>query len=109
MSMVNNIVMKIITSENDEGIEEYVKKVIEDCGLVSNLGIAVEYISKAGRKENAIENLNKAILCIKNEIERLEEEGERQRLSKRSYKTEQLLKEIKEDPIAMKNLTRLLR
>lgn len=87
-----------------EGREYEPRRVIEDWGLGFNLGNAIKYISRAGRKGNAIEDLNKAIQYIRFEIERLEEEGERQRLSKRSYKTEQLLKEIKEDPIAMEIL-----
>lgn len=49
------------------------RKVIEDWDLGFNLGNAIKYISRAGRKGNAIEDLNKAIQYIRFEIERLGE------------------------------------
>lgn len=49
-------------------------KVIHDWGLNFNLGNAVKYISRAGRKNDAIEDLRKAIQYIEFEIEELEEQ-----------------------------------
>ena len=48
------------------------RKVIADWGLNFNLGNAVKYISRAGRKGNKIEDLQKAIQYIEFEIEELE-------------------------------------
>lgn len=49
------------------------RKVISDWGLNFNLGNAVKYISRAGRKGDAIEDLKKAIQYILFEVEDLEE------------------------------------
>lgn len=46
--------------------------VIEDWQLNYRLGNAVKYISRAGRKTNAIEDLRKAVWYISREIETLE-------------------------------------
>ena len=46
--------------------------VIEDWQLNYRLGNAVKYISRAGRKQNAIEDLRKAVWYIEREIETLE-------------------------------------
>jgi len=46
--------------------------VIEDWQLNYRLGNAVKYISRAGRKQNAIEDLRKAVWYIEREIESLE-------------------------------------
>lgn len=48
------------------------RKVIADWGLNFNLGNAVKYISRAGRKGNKIEDLQKAIQYIEFEIEELD-------------------------------------
>ena len=48
------------------------RKVIADWGLNFNLGNAVKYISRAGRKGDKIEDLRKAIQYIEFEIEELE-------------------------------------
>ena len=48
--------------------------VIEDWNLGFSLGNAVKYISRAGRKDNAIEDLEKAIFYINYEIEKLKQE-----------------------------------
>lgn len=48
------------------------RKVIADWGLNFNLGNAVKYISRAGRKGDKIEDLRKAILYIEFEIEELD-------------------------------------
>ena len=50
--------------------------VIEDWGLDFQLGNAVKYISRAGRKGNAIQDLEKAIWYIQREISKLEKERE---------------------------------
>lgn len=44
---------------------------IEDKGLGFNLGNAVKYISRAGHKQNTIEDLEKAVWYINREIMRL--------------------------------------
>lgn len=51
---------------------------IEDKGFGYNLGNAVKYISRAGKKnpDTLIEDLNKAIWYIKREIKRLGGESE---------------------------------
>lgn len=51
------------------------RKVIADWGLNFNLGNAVKYISRVGRKGDRIEDLRKAIQYIEFEIEELEEKG----------------------------------
>lgn len=45
--------------------------VIEDWGLDFHLGNAVKYISRAGRKGDAVEDLEKAVWYIQREIDRL--------------------------------------
>lgn len=45
--------------------------VIEDWGLGFHLGNAVKYLSRAGRKEDALEDLKKAAWYIDREIERI--------------------------------------
>ena len=49
------------------------KDVIRDWNLNFNLGSAVKYISRAGRKDDAIEDLRKAIQFIQFEIDYLKE------------------------------------
>ena len=49
------------------------RKVIADWGLNFNLGNAVKYVSRAGRKGDKIEDLRKAIQYIEFEIEELED------------------------------------
>lgn len=51
--------------------------VINDWGLNFNLGNAVKYISRAGRKEDAIEDLLKAKFYIEYEIKKLSEKENR--------------------------------
>lgn len=53
------------------------RKVIYDWGLDFNLGNAVKYISRAGRKENKIEDLKKAIQYIEFEIDELTNKEEK--------------------------------
>lgn len=48
------------------------KDVIRDWDLNFNLGSAVKYISRAGRKDDIIEDLQKAMQFIQFEIEYLE-------------------------------------
>lgn len=50
-------------------------KVIQDWDLSYSLGNALKYISRAGRKGDAVEDLEKAKQYIDFEIERLEENG----------------------------------
>lgn len=52
------------------------KDVIRDWGLNFNLGSAVKYISRAGRKGNIIEDLQKAQQFIQFEIDALLKESE---------------------------------
>lgn len=49
------------------------RKVIADWKLNFNLGNAVKYLTRAGRKGNKIEDLRKAIQYIEFEIEDIEE------------------------------------
>lgn len=51
------------------------KDVIRDWNLNFNLGSAVKYISKAGRKDDIIQDLKKAKQFIDFEIEALERES----------------------------------
>ena len=53
----------------DSGIE--VIDAIEAWGLNFSLGNAVKYIARAGHKENAVEDLEKAAWYIDREIDRL--------------------------------------
>ena len=50
------------------------KDVIRDWGLNFNLGSAVKYISRAGRKDDIIQDLKKAKQFLEFEIEALEKE-----------------------------------
>ena len=50
------------------------KDVIRDWGLNFNLGNAVKYISRAGRKDDIIQDLKKARQYLEFEIEAIEEE-----------------------------------
>lgn len=54
-----------------EGRKYEPRKVIYDWDLNFNLGNAVKYISRAGRKGNKVEDLRKAIQYIQFEIEEL--------------------------------------
>ena len=49
-------------------------EVIEDWGLGFNLGNTVKYISRAGHKDNIIQDLKKAKWYLDREIQRLEGE-----------------------------------
>mgnify|MGYP003045773409 CR=1 FL=1 len=62
-------------SHYTEGRKYEPRKVIADWGLNFNLGNAVKYISRAGRKGDKIEDLRKAIQYIEFEIEELEEKS----------------------------------
>lgn len=57
-----------------EGRKHEPKDVIRDWGLNHNLGEAVKYLSRAGRKNDIIEDLEKAITCIGFEVAALKEE-----------------------------------
>lgn len=52
------------------------RKVISDWNLNFNLGNAVKYLSRAGRKGDKVEDLRKAIQYIEYEIEEIENESE---------------------------------
>ena len=62
-------------SHYTEGRKYEPRKVIADWGLNFNLGNAVKYVSRAGRKGDKIEDLRKAIQYIEFEIEELEEKS----------------------------------
>lgn len=64
------------------------RKVIHDWDLNFNLGSAVKYIARAGRKQNAIEDLKKAIQYIEFELEEME--GKDEKLSKLEKENEDL-------------------
>ena len=59
-------------SHYTEGRKYEPRKVIADWGLNFNLGNAVKYVSRAGRKGDKIEDLRKAIQYIEFEIEELD-------------------------------------
>ena len=63
-------------SHYTEGRKHEPKDVIRDWGLNFNLGSAVKYLSRAGRKGAMINDLEKAKTFIQFEIEALAEEGE---------------------------------
>jgi hypothetical protein len=53
------------------------KDVIREWGLNFNLGSAVKYIARAGRKDDIIQDLSKAKQFLEFEIEALKEEREK--------------------------------
>jgi hypothetical protein len=61
-------------SHYTEGRKYEPKDVIRDWGLNFNLGSAVKYISRAGRKDDIVQDLKKAQQFIQFEIDALEEE-----------------------------------
>ena len=61
-----------------EGRKYEPKDVIRDWGLNFNLGSAVKYISRAGRKGDMVEDLQKAKQFLQFEIEAVENEEERE-------------------------------
>jgi len=69
-----------------EGREYEPKDVIRDWGLNFNLGSCVKYISRAGRKGDKLEDLQKAKQFLEFEIEAVEE-AERQRTKIRLMRT----------------------
>lgn len=58
----------------EDGRKYKPRKVIRDWGLNFNLGSAVKYIARAGRKDDIIQDLKKAQEYLQFEIEALEEE-----------------------------------
>lgn len=89
-------------SHYTEGRKYEPRKVIADWGLNFNLGNAVKYISRAGRKGDKIEDLRKAIQYIEFEIEELDpnymsSENRIMRLKKRLNAVYGMNKEEKED------------
>ena len=60
-----------------EGREYEPKDVIRDWGLNFNLGNVVKYVSRAGRKGDALEDLRKARQYLDFEIEAVYQEGRR--------------------------------
>ncbi len=68
-----------------EGRKFEPKDVIRDWGLNFNLGNAVKYLSRAGRKGDILEDLRKAQEYIKFEIEALEAERKRERVTPPAY------------------------
>lgn len=87
--ILNNFNVSIKTTEGGGSVDEFdvisrpshytdgrkyePRKVIHDWGLNFNLGNAVKYLSRAGRKGDKVEDLRKAIQYIEFEIEELEE------------------------------------
>lgn len=65
-----------VPSHYVEGRKYEPRKVIADWRLNFNLGNAVKYLSRAGRKGDKIEDLRKAIQYIEFEIEELEDQNE---------------------------------
>ena len=73
----NNVVNDLVEhpSHYVSGRKYEPKDVIRDWGLNFNLGSAVKYISRAGRKGDPIEDLRKAQQFIQFEIDALKKEG----------------------------------
>ena len=69
--MLNNIKSP---AHYTEGRKYEPKDVIRDWGLNFNLGSAVKYLSRAGRKDDIIQDLKKAQEFIQFEIEAIEAE-----------------------------------
>lgn len=61
-------------SHYTEGRKYEPRKVIRDWGLNFNLGSAVKYIARAGRKDDILQDLSKAKQFIEFEIEAITEE-----------------------------------
>lgn len=72
------------------GLEAF--DVIDAFGLDFNLGNAFKYIARAGKKDNKVEDLRKAVTYLKREIEKAEKERER----------EEFRRKIETTPIMMK-------
>lgn len=81
MLVQNDLMSPETSKENDiiahpahytEGREYEPKDVIYDWGLDFNLGSAVKYISRAGRKDDIVQDLKKAIQFIQFEIDAIE-------------------------------------
>ena len=70
--MTNNIITR--PSHYCEGRKYEPKDVIRDWGLNFNLGSAVKYISRSGRKDDLLTDLRKARQFLDFEIEAVEEE-----------------------------------
>lgn len=68
-----------------EGRKYEPKDVIRDWGLNFNLGSALKYIARAGRKGNTVEDLEKAREYLAFEIEALKAEIGRERAGKAPY------------------------
>ena len=64
-------------SHYTEGRKFEPKDVIRDWGLNFNLGSAVKYVARAGRKDDIVQDLKKAQQFIQFEIDAIEEERER--------------------------------
>lgn len=60
-----------------EGRKYEPKDVIRDWGCNFNIGSAIKYLSRAGRKDDTIQDLKKAIQFIQFEIDYLEAEKHR--------------------------------
>lgn len=71
---MNNNDLIVHPSHYTAGRKYEPKDVIRDWDLNFNLGSAVKYISRAGRKGNKIEDLEKAMQFLKFEIAALKEE-----------------------------------
>lgn len=65
-------------SHYTEGREYEPRKVIMDWGLDFYLGNTVKYISRAGRKNDALEDLKKAKQYLEWEIEMIEEKNKKE-------------------------------
>ena len=65
-----------------EGRKYEPKDVIRDWGLNFNLGSALKYIARAGRKGNTVEDLQKAREYLAFEIEAIKAETGRERAGK---------------------------
>jgi hypothetical protein len=90
-------------SHYTEGRKFEPKDVIYDWGLNFNLGSAVKYISRAGRKDDAVQDLKKAQEFIQFEIDAIEAERAELAKAERDVMEEMLVYGL--DPFASASVT----
>ena len=80
-----------------EGRKFEPKDVIRDWGLNFNLGSALKYIARAGRKDDIVQDLRKAQEYIDFEIQAIEAERKAQEPKKRAINKQDLIERMLKD------------
>ena len=80
-----------------EGRKFEPKDVIRDWGLNFNLGSALKYIARAGRKDDIVQDLRKAQEYIDFEIQAIEAERKSQEPKKRTINKQDLIERMLKD------------